>query len=82
MLLVPYNHVATLLSTFLQTKSAAICVAFCLPVGVPRIELGSYTPEAHILPLYYTPLETLALQNKSSVLLSKFYFYTSSFINS
>lgn len=25
-------------------------------VGVPRIELGSHTPEARILPLYYTPM--------------------------
>ncbi len=30
---------------------------FVMDVGVPRIELGSYAPEAHILPLYYTPLE-------------------------
>ncbi len=26
-----------------------------LSVGLPRIELGLYAPEAHVLPVYYSP---------------------------
>ena len=26
-------------------------------VGLPRIELGLYAPEAHVLPVYYSPME-------------------------
>ncbi len=29
-------------------------------VGAPRIELGSYPPHGHILPLYYAPINTFA----------------------
>ncbi len=29
--------------------------SFDSSVGVPRIELGLYAPEAHVLPVYYTP---------------------------
>lgn len=30
-------------------------IAVTTTVGVPRIELGSYAPEAYIIPLYDTP---------------------------